>query len=104
LNDLLAFGILGGLIISTFFGVTVRLWLKLIVFILHALKWLFIIGFLSAFLNAPQFYESFGWTPISILVDIVPGPHTGAELYKQTPQPTPTKKRTVNARNKNSEI
>lgn len=100
----------GGLVISVFFGPTRLLWFKLFLFSLQLFKWLFIIGFLFAFTNLPSFYECFGFTPISILIDILPGPHTGAEMYKnikhpelkQTPK-TP-KKVNINARNKNNKI
>jgi hypothetical protein len=88
----------------------------LFAFSLLAFKWLFIIGFLTAFTNLPAFYKSFGFTPLSLFIDALPGPHTGAELYRNVAHPelknqklnipkTPNKKKVnVNARNQNSKI
>lgn len=53
------------------FKSSIAIWTTLIVFAFKALKWIFIVGFVTSFANLPQAYSCLGWTPVSIMF----GPH-----------------------------
>ena len=68
MSTVIAVGCVGLICMSLMFKTTLLLWVKLFAVVLHLIKWLFIIGFTTAFLNMPQMYVALGWTPLSLLV------------------------------------
>lgn len=60
-------GCVGLFWMSVMFKTSLILWGQLLVFLLYAIKWTFIIGFITSFLNLPQMYSYVGWTPASIV-------------------------------------
>lgn len=75
MSPIVGVGLVGAFWISLMFQSTLILWAKLFIIVIHLLKWLFIIGFVVAFLNMPQMYVAVGWTPVSVLL--------GPEVYDQ---------------------
>ena len=68
MSTVIGVGCVGLICMSLMFKTTLILWVKLFAILIHLLKWLFIIGFVTAFLNMPQMYVALGWTPLSLLV------------------------------------
>ncbi len=78
MGTIVSVGLLGLFFISLMFKSSLLAWARVGVIVLFSIKWLFIVGFLTAFLNMPQMYAQFGWTPASILF--------GSEVYDNPPK------------------
>ncbi len=75
---MIAIGCVGLFFFSFMFKTTLVLWLKFALILLQVVKWLFVVGFLVSFVNLPQVYEAFGWTPLSALA--------GPQFYERLKQ------------------
>jgi hypothetical protein len=76
------------------------LWAIFFSLALRLIKWTIIIALVFGIMNMPQFYDCVGFTPISLLHDLLDKePNAGAKFYKRVDDQS--KKRQINQRRMN---